>query len=100
MIPLVPALVVGSLGFLLGLTILFVKRGPLMILVGAEFALNSINLLFVAFSRLHKSPLGDTVVLFTIALAAVEVAIGLALIFHLYRRLKIKALEELEELKG
>ena len=100
MISPVPALVVGSLGFLIGLTILFVKRGPLMILVGAEFALNSINLLFIAFSRLHKSPLGDGVVLFTIALAAIGVASGLGWSLRRYRGRKIKALEELEELKG
>ena len=70
---------IGSIGFL-------VRRNILVQLMSVELMLNSVNLLLVAFNRHHTGDMaGQMFAFFIIAVAAAEVAVGLAIVLQLYR---------------
>ena len=65
--------------------------------------LNAANLNFIAFWRYGAHPealTGVMVVIFSIAIAAAEAAVGLALIIAIYRQYKTSNLDEVKDLKG
>jgi NADH-quinone oxidoreductase subunit K len=53
-----------------------------------ELMLNAVNLLLVAFSTLHNDSGGQVFVFFIMAVAAAEVAVGLAILSMIYRNIK------------
>jgi NADH-quinone oxidoreductase subunit K len=70
---------IGGVGFL-------VRRNVLVQLMSIELMLNSVNLLLVAFNRAHGDDMsGQVFAFFIIAVAAAEVAVGLAIILSYYR---------------
>jgi NADH-quinone oxidoreductase subunit K len=70
---------IGGIGFL-------VRRNVLVQLMSIELMLNSVNLLLVAFNRVHGDDMsGQVFAFFIIAVAAAEVAVGLAIILSYYR---------------
>ena len=81
-------LVVGALLFGIGLYIALAKRNAVAVLMGVELMLNAVNLTLVAFGRFTESSVAlstQVFVLFIIAVAAAEVAVGLALAMVVYR---------------
>jgi len=79
------------------------RRNAIMVLIGIELMLNAANLNFIAFWRFHQNPAsldGPLMVLFSLAIAAAEAAVGLALIIHLHRRFKTTQLEQVRNLRG
>ncbi|SDF01360.1 NADH-quinone oxidoreductase subunit NuoK [Sporolituus thermophilus] len=80
-------LVVGAALFGLGLYGLFTKRNTVAILMCIELMLNAVNLNMLAFSRFvtPETFVGQIFAIFNITVAAAEVAVGLALIFSIYR---------------
>lgn len=89
----------GSL-FSLGLTSLLVRRNLLFVLMSLEVMLNAAGLAFVvAGSRWHQAD-GQVVFLFILAVAAAEVAVGLALVFQIYRHLGSLDVDKLAEMRG
>ncbi len=77
------ALAMGLFG--VGIYGLLTRRNAVAMLLSIEVLVNAANLAFVAFGRFHGG-LGQTFVLFTLAITVAEVAVGLALILLLYRR--------------
>lgn len=70
---------IGCIGFL-------VRRNVLVQLMSIELMLNSVNLVLVAFNRQHVGDLnGQVFSFFIIAVAAAEVAVGLAIVLSFYR---------------
>jgi NADH-quinone oxidoreductase subunit K len=70
---------IGGVGFL-------VRRNVLVQLMSIELMLNSVNLLLVAFNRVHGDAMtGNVFAFFIIAVAAAEVAVGLAIVLSYYR---------------
>lgn len=70
---------IGAVGFL-------VRRNVLVQLMSIELMLNSVNLLLVAFNREHTANMaGQMFAFFIIAVAAAEVAVGLAIVLQFYR---------------
>lgn len=70
---------IGGIGFL-------VRRNILVQLMSIELMLNSVNLLLVAFNRQHIGSMqGQMFAFFVIAVAAAEVAVGLAIVLQFYR---------------
>jgi len=70
---------IGAIGFL-------VRRNVLVQLMSIELMLNSVNLLLVAFNRQHGGEMtGQMFAFFIIAVAAAEVAVGLAIVLQFYR---------------
>ncbi len=86
MIGLVHFLTVGGLVFAIGLYGVLTKRNLVGILMCIELMLNAVNINLVAFSRFITPEVlvGQVFAIFTIAVAAAEVAVGLALVFRIY----------------
>ena len=61
------------------------RRNAIIIFMSIELMLNSVNLLLTAFSVYHGDASGQVFVFFVMALAAAEVAVGLAIIVMIYR---------------
>ena len=89
---------------LLGIGIygLTTKRNAIRILFSVELIYNAANLNVIAFARLRNPPIvtGQVLVLFTIALAAMEAAVGLAIIILVSRLNTEIDLSKLSKLKG
>ena len=76
----------------IGVVGVIIRRNPLVIFMSIELMLNAANLSFVAFGHRLGSPDGQALVFFVMAVAAAEVAVGLAIIvaiFRLRRRLSV-----------
>lgn len=98
-------LVVSGLLFMIGVFGVLLRRNAIIMLMSLELMLIASNLALVAFSRFHATadrPLldGPIFVFFTIAVAAAEVAIGLAILVALYRRRGTVMVDELNALKN
>lgn len=87
MITLINYLLISAILFALSLVGLIINRHNLiMLLVCVELLLLSVNTNFIAFSQYFKNPSGEVFVFFILTVAAVEAAIGLAILVLLYRR--------------
>ena len=103
MTPLWCYLVVSALLFCIGLAGALTRRNAIMVLIGIELMLNAANLNFIAFWRFSETPETQTglmFALFSIAIAAAEAAVGLALIITIYRHFKTTNVDKVEDLKG
>jgi len=87
---------------LLGIGIygLSVKRNAIRMLFAIEIIINAANLNLVAFARFMPHSGGQTLALFSISIAAAEVAVGLALIIVAYRMYNNIDITEFRSLKG
>lgn len=89
--------------FCIGLAGALTRRNAILVLVGIELMLNAANLNFIAFWRYNPDPEalnGMMFVIFSIAVAAAEAAVGLALIIAIYRHYKTVNLDKVDSLKG
>ena len=103
MTPLTGYLLVSAVLFAIGLAGAVTRRNAIIVLIGIELMLNSANLNFIAFWRFGKNPeavTGIIFVIFSIAVAAAEAAIGLALIIAIYRHQKTTNIDRLDSMKG
>lgn len=103
MTPLHGYLLVSALLFALGLAGAVIRRNSIIVLIGIELMLNAANLNFIAFWRFGPNPealTGVLFALFSIAVAAAEAAVGLALIISIYRHYKTADLERVDSMKG
>jgi len=103
MTPLAILLTLSSVLFVLGLFAVLTRRNAILILVGIELMLNAANINFIAFWRYGPPDLemaGPMFVLFSIAIAAAEAAVGLAIILMLFRLRRTTDLNQLDSLHG
>ena len=85
MVPINHYLIVSAILFAIGAFGVIARRNIVIILLSIELMLNAANLSFVAFSHAHGDLGGQVISLFVIAIAASEVAIGLAIAVLLFR---------------
>ncbi len=85
MVPLNYYLIVSAILFAIGAFGVITRRNLVVILLSIELMLNASNLSFVAFSQASGDLGGQVISLFVIAIAASEVAIGLAIAVLLFR---------------
>ena len=71
--------------FCIGIAGVLTRRNALIIFMSIELMLNAVNLTFVAFSRYLTNIDGQIFVFFVMAVAAAEVAVGLAIIVTIFR---------------
>jgi NADH:ubiquinone oxidoreductase subunit K len=101
--PLAGYLLVSALLFAVGFGGALTRRNAILVLIGIELMLNAANLNFLAFWRYGHHPealTGMMFVLFSIAVAAAEAAVGLALIIAIYRQAKTTDISKLDSMKG
>jgi NADH-quinone oxidoreductase subunit K len=92
---------IGVAGFLL-------RRNVIVVLMSIELMLNAANLTFLAGSRMHALAApnaapdmqGPIFAIFVIVIAAVEAAVGLALVIALYRHQRSVSLDDVHGMKG
>lgn len=98
-------LVLAALLFGIGVLGFLVRRNVIVVLMCIELMLNAANLTFLAASRMHSTAdrldlQGPVFAVFVIVVAAIEAAVGLALVIALYRRKQTVSLDRVNELKG
>lgn len=101
MIPLSWYLIFAAALFSIGLFGVLARKNAVAILMGVELMLNGVNVNLIALWR-YRAPAGITGqvwAIIVIAVAAAEVAVGLALFISLYRRRKTIAADEVDLLK-
>jgi NADH-quinone oxidoreductase subunit K len=86
--------------FTIGVIGVLIRRNVIIIFMSVELMLNSVNLLLAAFSAYHSDPAGQVFVFFIMAVAAAEVAVGLAIIVMIYRNIHSIDINDLSKLKG
>jgi len=79
-------LVLSALLFSIGVAGVLLRRNAIIIFMSIELMLNAVNLTFIAFARHLNALDGQIFVLFVMAVAAAEVAVGLAIIIAIFKR--------------
>jgi NADH-quinone oxidoreductase subunit K len=79
-------LVVGALLFTMGIVGFLARRNLIVMFLCAELMLQGVSLTLVAFSAYHGTWSGQVLAIFSLALAAAEAGIALALFVVLFRR--------------
>lgn len=101
MIPLSWYLILAAALFAVGLFGVLARKNAIAILMGVELMLNGVNINLVAFWRYLdvQAIAGHAFAVMVFAVAAAEVAVGLALVISLYRRRQTVAADEIDLLK-
>jgi NADH-quinone oxidoreductase subunit K len=101
MIPLSWYLIFAAALFSIGLFGVLSRRNAVAILMGVELMLNAVNVNLIAFWRyLHFASMsGQVFAVIVFAVAASEVAVGLALVISVYRRRQSIVADEINLLK-
>jgi NADH-quinone oxidoreductase subunit K len=86
--------------FCIGIFGVLYRRNAIIMFMSVEIMLNAVNLLFVAFSTYHQDAQGQVFVFFSMAVAAAEVAVGLAILVSIFRNLNSIDIDNLKNLKG
>jgi NADH-quinone oxidoreductase subunit K len=100
MVPIYYYIGLSAILFSLGAVGVLIRRNAIVIFMSIELMLNSANLVFVAFARYHAALSGQIFVFFVMAVAAAEVAVGLALIVAIFHSKQSINVDELNNLKG
>ena len=85
--------------FTIGVLGVLYRRNAIIIFMCIELMLNAVNLLLVAFSNYYNDASGQVFVFFIMAVAAAEVAVGLAILIMMYRNTKTTDINILNKLK-
>ena len=94
-----PALIVSALLFSIGVAGVLLRRNAIIMFMCIELMLNAVNLSFIAFAQ-QLGPEGQVFVLFVMAVAAAEAAVGLAIIIAVYRHKQTVDLNKINLLSG
>jgi len=93
-------LLLAAVLFCIGVYGVLVRRHGMLVLMSIEIILNAVNINLVAFGALTDNVGGEVFALFTIAVAAAEVGIGLAIVLLMYRNRRSIDLSQADLLKG
>ncbi|EPG64504.1 NADH-quinone oxidoreductase subunit NuoK [Leptospira wolffii] len=98
-IPVEYLLILACIVFSIGVAGVLFRRSAVVIFMSVELMLNSVNLVFVVFSKALHQVQGEVVVFFVMAIAAAEAAIGLALVVAIHRKKKTSFVDEMNLMK-
>ena len=99
-VPLSYYLLLSAILFTIGAGGVLIRRNVIIVLMCVEMMMNAVNLTFIAFSRYLDSTTGQIFVFMIMAVAAVEVAVGLALLVELNRHKDTVDINEFNSLQG
>lgn len=111
-VPLWMYLALGLFMFTTGAVGVIIRRNPVVVFMCIELMLNAVNLTFLTFARYSPSPAisgasrysapvaGEMMVIFVMAVAAAEVAVGLGIIMAIYRLRNEIDVDEMSALRG
>lgn len=111
-VPLIGYLLLGLFMFTTGVVGVMIRRNPIVIFMCIELMLNAVNLTFLAFARYMPAKVGlgvefaqatmagQMMVIFVMAVAAAEVAVGLGIIMAIFRLRNNVDVDEMNLLRG
>jgi len=99
MVPESYYVVLSAVLFTIGVVGVVIRRNPLVIFMSIELMLNAANLALVAFGQRLGNLDGQAVVFFVMAVAAAEVAVGLAIIVAIFRVRRRLSVDDLSLLR-
>jgi NADH-quinone oxidoreductase subunit K len=100
MVPITYYIGLSAILFTLGALGILIRRNAIIIFMSVELMLNAANLAFIAFARYYQVMSGQIFVFFVMAVAAAEVAVGLALIVAIFQSKQSIDVDEISNLKG
>ena len=93
-------LVLSGILFAIGAAIVLVRRSAVISLMGVELMLNSANLAFVTFARIHGNVSGEIMAFFVMVVAAAEGVVGLAIVVSIFKSRVTTNVDDLDLLKN
>ena len=93
-------LLLSAVLFGIGLVGVLVRRNAIIVLMCLELMFNAANINLVAVSRFRPDLSGQILTIFTITVAAAEVAIGLGIVIAVFRNALTVNVDEIHEMKG
>jgi NADH-quinone oxidoreductase subunit K len=99
-IPLEHGLLLAGGLFLVGLGGLLFRRNLIFTIMSLEIMLNAAGLAFVLAGAHHGQPDGQVMFLLVLAIAAAEVAVGLAIVLRIRRGRKTLDADAIDQLRG
>ena len=100
MVPIQYFIGLSAILFIIGILGVLIRRNAIIIFMSVELMLNSANLAFITFARMYQSLDGQVFVFFVMAVAAAEVAVGLALIVAIFRNKQSIDVDQINSLHG
>ncbi len=98
-VPIQYYIFISAVLFSVGVLGVLFRRNAIIIFMSVELMLNSVNLLLVAFSTYHNDASGQVFVFFVMAVAAAEVAVGLAILVTIFKNVHSIDIDELKSLR-
>jgi NADH-quinone oxidoreductase subunit K len=92
-------LILSAVLFTIGVIGVLVRRNAIVIFMCIEMMLNAVNLTFITFSRYLNSLDGQIFVFLVMTVAAVEVAVGLAIVVSIFRLKETTDVDEINLMK-
>jgi NADH-quinone oxidoreductase subunit K len=96
---LVNYIYLATILFVIGGAVVLTRRNAIIVFMGVELMLNSANLVFVTFARMHGNLDGQAIALFVMVVAAAEVVVGLAIIMAIFRSRRSASVDDANLLK-
>lgn len=100
MVPTSYYIALSAILFIMGSVGVLIRRNAILIFMSVELMLNAANLAFVAFARTYQAMSGQIFPFFVMAVAAAEVAVGLALIVAIFNTKESIDVDKVNTLKG
>ena len=97
---MIKVLLLSSVIFTIGAFGVVARRNLLIVLMSIELMFNGVNIALVGFARHHGNLQGHVFVMMVMAVAAAEVAVGLAILIALFRNRRTVDVEDLRDLQG
>ena len=93
-------LLLSAVLFSCGVYGVLARRNGVLVLMSIELILNAVNINLVAFGAFHNQLACQVFALFTVAVAAAEVGVGLAIVLLIYRNTRSIDLDKVAQMKG
>ena len=93
-------LALSAIIFTIGMTGVLVRRNLIIMFMSVELMLNAVNINLAAFSKFLNALGGQVFIVFVMAVAAAEAAVGLALIITLFKNKPTVNADELNTMNG
>ncbi|MGE4317307.1 MAG: NADH-quinone oxidoreductase subunit NuoK [Deferribacterales bacterium] len=100
MLTLAHYLVLSAIIFSIGVAGVLIRRNLIVMFMSLELMLNAVNINLAAFSNYLQQMTGQIFIVFVMAVAAAEAAVGLALIISLFRNKQTINADEINTMRG
>jgi NADH-quinone oxidoreductase subunit K len=100
MVPVSWYIALSVILFMVGVGGVLLRRNIIIVLMSIELILNSVNINFVAFSYYLQDLTGQVFAIFTITIAASEVAVALGILIALVRNRQVINVDEIDTMRG